>query len=558
MFNGVAFGQELPRLAVTEFTVNTDTPKVQQDAVAIRNAVQSNFTATARYEVVARAEIDQLVQNQQIALSAISSKENLRKLEIANINYIVTGTVDAIGDDYSVTINILDVGNGRFAHSAMDLIGSGSRDIFNGINSLVRTFMAGLRSEGGTVVSAAAARQERASASADTDTGIRVRSNIAGTLYFQDEETATLWDNDEYLIAVTRPGTYTVKMSFGNGRESSRTIVITGRGIVEAQFGTPPVVQNLRVEAAAGDSVTLSWDSVGTGLSYKAYYHTENNPQTARVSGTEISGTTTTIRYLNSNTSYYFWISAVDVGIEGEKSAALSQKTDMPVARNLRAGAVDGNSVALSWDSVGTGLSYRVYYQTENNPQAARVSGGIVNGTTTTIRNLTPSTSYYFWISAVAGGTEGRKSAVLSMKTSIPLVGTWQARETTLEFDNNGNFVITNYSRHQQDITRNTGRGPNANYLTFTDIKGTVRGTYKYTNSSISLDYTISGTQTVDRSPGTNSRNDNYTERGNCSFSYTISVDGKQLSIGQTPIFLLSLGTGQDPFSVYITTFNKR
>jgi hypothetical protein len=346
-------------------------------------------------------------------------------------------------------------------------------------------------------------------------------------------------------------------MRFGNGLESSRTIVITGRGIVEARFGTPPVVQNLRTEAVASDSVTLSWDSVGTGLSYKVYYHTENNPQTAQVSGTEISGTTTTIRYLNSNTSYYFWISAVEVGLEGEKSAGISQKTDMPVARNLRAGAVDGNSVAFSWDSVGTGLSYRVYYHTENNPQAARVSGGIVNGTTTTIRNLTPSTSYYFWISAVAGGMEGRKSAVLSVKTAIPLVGTWNASGTgcTLEFDNNGNFVITNYSRMHQDIVRNTGSGSHANNFTLTTIIGTARGTYKYTASSISLDYTISGNRNVDRNG--NRSSDSYTDRGSCSFSYTLSADGKKLSISETSFFQHFRATGQDAHSNYIREFNK-
>jgi hypothetical protein len=156
LMDNIAFvqGQEqgLPRLAVVEFAVNTDIPKVRQDTVAIRNAVQSNFVATGKYEVIARTEIDQLVQNQQIALSAISSQENIQKLQLANINYIVTGTVDAMGDDYSVTINILDVGNGRFAHSAMDLIGSGSRDIFNGINTLVKNFIQGMSSSGRQII----------------------------------------------------------------------------------------------------------------------------------------------------------------------------------------------------------------------------------------------------------------------------------------------------------------------------------------------------------------------------------------------------------------------
>jgi hypothetical protein len=313
---------QLPRLAVMDFAVNAEAPRVRQDAVAIRNLVQSSLGATARYRIMARTEIDQLLQNQQIALSAVSSTENLAKLQLEKVDYIITGTVDAIGDDYSVTITIFDVVNGGIGHSAYELMGSGSRDIAGGVRALMEKFTAGLRSEGGTVVSAAAARQGRASAAADTETGIRVRSALAGTLYFQDEETAILWDNDEYLISITRPGVYTVRMIFGNGRESSRTIAIQGRGIVDAQFGTPPLVQNLRVGTVAADSVSLAWDSGGTGLSYKVYYHTVNNPQTSLVVDT-VNGTWITLWNIASNTDYYFWISAVEDGVEGVRGAVL-------------------------------------------------------------------------------------------------------------------------------------------------------------------------------------------------------------------------------------------
>jgi hypothetical protein len=135
-------------LAVVEFSVNANDAKVWQDAIAIRNVVQSSFVSTGEYEVIARTEIDQLVQTQRIALSAISSRENVQKLQLLNINYIVTGTVDAIGDDYSVTLSILDVGNGRFAHSNEDLIGSNSRDIYNGVNNLVKNLIRNMTESG--------------------------------------------------------------------------------------------------------------------------------------------------------------------------------------------------------------------------------------------------------------------------------------------------------------------------------------------------------------------------------------------------------------------------
>jgi hypothetical protein len=47
----------------------------------------------------------------------------------------------------------------------------------------------------------------------------------------------------------------------------------------------------------------------------------------ARASGVAVSGTTNTVRNLTSNMDYYFWISAVDGSLEGEKSAALTAKT---------------------------------------------------------------------------------------------------------------------------------------------------------------------------------------------------------------------------------------
>jgi hypothetical protein len=315
--------QELPRLAVVEFTINDSSNiKLMRDRIAIRNQVQSNIVRTAKYEVIARDEIDKLLENQQIQVSSIASQENIRKLQLQNIQYLITGTVDALDEDYVVSISILDVSNGRFTHSTSEFMGSGSAEVYNGTAALVTSFMAGLSSDGQTVVSTAVQRPVDPST---TTTGIRVITGIAGTLYFQGEETATLWDNDEYIIPLERPGTYTVKMLFGNGQESSRTLVIQSRGIVEAKFAMQPFVQNLRAGEAGYTSVPLSWNDAGTGLSYRVYYNTENNPQTARI--TSASGPATTVTSLNPGTDYYFWISAITGTTEGEKSPALSVRT---------------------------------------------------------------------------------------------------------------------------------------------------------------------------------------------------------------------------------------
>jgi hypothetical protein len=97
--NGIVFGQELPRLAVVEFSTNISTEKIKADSVAVRNLVESQMIGTGKYQIITRAEIDQLLANQGIQVSSISSVENVKKLQLQNIGYIVTGSVDAMGSD---------------------------------------------------------------------------------------------------------------------------------------------------------------------------------------------------------------------------------------------------------------------------------------------------------------------------------------------------------------------------------------------------------------------------------------------------------------------------
>jgi len=145
----VLFAQEaaLPRLAVVEFTTNVNTEKAKADAVTVRNLVESQMVATRKYQIITRNDIDQLLANQRIQVSSISSAENIKKLQLQNISYILTGSVDAMGSDYAVTVRVLDVSSGQFSHSDNDLMGGGSRDLYNGVNGLMSKFVAGMSSD---------------------------------------------------------------------------------------------------------------------------------------------------------------------------------------------------------------------------------------------------------------------------------------------------------------------------------------------------------------------------------------------------------------------------
>jgi hypothetical protein len=69
-----------------------------------------------------------------------------------------------------------------------------------------------------------------------TGIGIEVSTSVGGTLYFQDEEAALLWDNDTYTIPIERPGTYTVRLVLADGSSQIRTVAITARGITKVNF----------------------------------------------------------------------------------------------------------------------------------------------------------------------------------------------------------------------------------------------------------------------------------------------------------------------------------
>jgi hypothetical protein len=320
--------QELPRLAVTEFTSNVRTEKARADSLTVRNLVESQMVATGKYQIVTRAEIDQLLSNQQIAISSISSAENVKKLQLQNISYIVTGSVDAMDADYAVTVKILDVSTGQFSHSANDFMGGSSRELYTGVNTLVANFVKGMSSESGQVAQAGSQRPRSGVSAAGI--GIEVSTVLGGALYFQDEEIAALWDNDTYTIPIERPGTYRIRMVFGNGGAITRNVTITSRGVVKAAFAPPRPPENVRVGNISANGIELNWNSAGQGLSYRIYSGTSNNPSSASLAGTA-AGTSYRVSNLRSLTDYYFWVSAQEGTLEGVKGQAVTAKTIIAV-----------------------------------------------------------------------------------------------------------------------------------------------------------------------------------------------------------------------------------
>ena len=272
---GFTQNAELPRLAVVEFSTNVNNERTRADAITVRNLVESQMVGTRKYYIVTRDEIDKLLANQRIQVSSISSTENIKKLQLENISYIITGSVDAMGDNYAITLRVLDVSNGRFSHSDNDFMGASPRDLYNGINGLMTKFVAGMSTTTeGVIVQGGAVTPSGIS--------IEVRTDKAGDLYFQGEKIATLWDNSTHTIPIERPGTYSLVLELIDRMEKTLSVTITSRGITRVDFSSIQAVPRYAIEVRTdkGGDLYVQGEKVATLRDNSTQLIPVENPRT--------------------------------------------------------------------------------------------------------------------------------------------------------------------------------------------------------------------------------------------------------------------------------------
>ena len=244
-----------------------------------------------------------------------------------------------------------------------------------------------------------------------------------------------LTNDTEYYFVVT-----TVK----DGRE--------GKASAEVSVTTPlSVVTNVQA-TAADKQVTLSWDTADGVDSYNIYYAEQSfagdiTKYMELKGGTLKSAITTseTINDLTNDTEYYFVVTTVKDGREGKASAEVSVTTPLSVVTNVQATAAD-KQVTLSWDTADGVDSYNIYYAEQSFAgditKYMELKGGTLKSaitTSETINDLTNDTEYYFVVTTVKGGREGKASAEVSVTTPLSVVTNVQAtaadKQVTLSWD---------------------------------------------------------------------------------------------------------------------------
>jgi hypothetical protein len=233
-------------LAVVEFTTNVNTAKTQADVATVRNLVESRMVGSGKYQVISRDEIDKLLENQRIQVSGISSKENITKLQLQNISYIVTGSVNAVDSDYLITVKMLDVSSGQFSHSADEFMSGSSRELVSGVSALVNKFIAGMDSREGRVVQS----QQGASGSGGGKEYKIGDWGPAGGIVFYDK--GVLSNGWRYLEAAPAETEFTAQWG-----AHEKDVAGTGTVVGSGKRNTQLIVERLRQLGESGKAAQL-------------------------------------------------------------------------------------------------------------------------------------------------------------------------------------------------------------------------------------------------------------------------------------------------------------
>ena len=221
------------------------------------------------------------------------------------------------------------------------------------------------------------------------------------------------------------------------------------------------------VTAVAGDGkVTVSWTPSSGASSYNVYWSTSSS--VSKTSGTKVANAVSgdAVTGLSNGTSYYFIVTAVNVGGESTASspAAMATPVGIPVApTSVTAGAGEGEAI-VSWTASSGATSYNVYWspsatvsKTNGTKVAAAVNGGSITG-------LPAGVSYYFVVTALNASGESADSSPAATATPLPiLLGTYAysgAGGTDMAVDSSSKQVYISGGMGQAGLIRVNASNP--------------------------------------------------------------------------------------------------
>jgi TolB-like protein len=234
---GFCFGQQQARVAVAPFTATSG--NAESDAETIAEIFGLELQAKNVVRVYTRGNIMSVMSENRFQMSDLSSDEKTATIgKAANADWVVRGQVQKLGAVIVVTASLLDVNTLEIMGGAPMYLNA-IEEAATKMNGFITTITQRITDRGGGGTARGNQRPgggANASGTQVPSIGIEVSTRFGGTLYFQDEELAVLWENDTYTIPIERPGTYTVRLALADGSSQIRTVAITTRGITKVNF----------------------------------------------------------------------------------------------------------------------------------------------------------------------------------------------------------------------------------------------------------------------------------------------------------------------------------
>jgi uncharacterized repeat protein (TIGR02543 family) len=209
----------------------------------------------------------------------------------------------------------------------------------------------------------------------------------------------------------------------------------------------PSAPTGVNATALSASSISVSWSAVSGATSYEVYYEIGNST-TKNLANTVTGGTSYTHTGLQADTTYWYYIKAVNSAGSSGYSSFTSAKTSSSgsggtvsapgAPRNVAATAQSSSSIIISWNAPASGGTPTYY----NIWRSASASGsyteiGSVSGSTTsyTHTGLSASTTYYYKVDAENSAGTSSQSSYVSATT---LAAAWTPPSTVGTFSATG------------------------------------------------------------------------------------------------------------------------
>jgi hypothetical protein len=189
--------------------------------------------------------------------------------------------------------------------------------------------------------------------------------------------------------------------AFNDGGVSGRSAIVTATSLIP-----PPPAPNLSAKSNKDGTITLNWNSVGSGLWYWVYTKDPGSSEFKRSKYPVSKGTTFTAGYLKIGQSYSFRVTTIGPGGESAYSNTVTATSTVPPPTNLVARYNDWNAVMLDWDSQDPDAWFWVYVRDTRTSVWKRQGWPVSGRTWQIVSPLEGGVTYEFQVRQAANGGE--------------------------------------------------------------------------------------------------------------------------------------------------------